>query len=101
MSETISDLIRQEARRTVLAILAHVDFFEGAPDLERIMEDKIARALMAERERAAREGYRVCAETRHVTLGKAVEAAIRGDHTAAMEAAAPGYAERRRALKER
>lgn len=34
-------------------------------------------ALAAERERAAQIGYRVCAETRHVTLGDKVAAAIR------------------------
>ncbi len=37
----------------------------------------IRQAVEAERERLAQIGYRVCAETRHVTLGNSVAAAIR------------------------
>lgn len=49
----------------------------GSPDFTReMLQVRVARALMTERERAADAGYRVCAETRHVTLGDAVRAAI-------------------------
>lgn len=37
----------------------------------------IRQAVEADRERLAQIGYRVCAETRHVTLGNSVAAAIR------------------------
>jgi len=38
--------------------------------------DHIAIAILAERERCANTAYRICAETRHVTLGVEVRAAI-------------------------
>jgi len=41
------------------------------------LRSSIARAIMAERDRSAAVGYRVCAQSHHVTLGERVAAAIR------------------------
>lgn len=44
--------------------------------------EHIARALWAERKRAAETAYRICAETRHVSLGNQARTAILGGQNA-------------------
>ena len=48
-----------------------------AQEVFDIMCDRYRGARNDVLEEAARTGYRICAETRHVTLGDKVEAAIR------------------------
>jgi hypothetical protein len=63
----------------VFSLPAHVRPFKWAKLVAKLQARALAAeaALAAERERAAQIGYRVCAETRHVTLGDKVAAAIR------------------------
>lgn len=63
------DEIPEDIRRTVARMLEY-----GEQDR---MFSAVACAILDERERAANVAYRVCAETRHVTLGEAAAAAIR------------------------
>lgn len=58
---------------------AYVRTGPGDEDFD-IAEDELKRrienAILAERERCAQIAYRICAETRHVTLGDACATAI-------------------------
>ena len=60
----LSNAVEQWNTRTALA---------SAPEVLEL----IRQAVEADRERLAQIGYRVCAETRHVTLGNSVAGAIR------------------------
>ena len=60
---------------TIRALNITCGNLDDAPEVQAF-----ARHRIAERERCARIGYRTCAETRHVSLGDAVDQAIRSSH---------------------
>lgn len=73
MSEIPQDIIQASN-----AAAGHVyDPHESRGSYEYV-RDIIAKAILAERERCAEIAYRVCSETRHVTLGDKASAAIIG-----------------------
>jgi hypothetical protein len=93
MSEIPADVIEAGCRAGIALRLAIAETqwrreagaLWACPGVIEQMNEAFAAALLAEREaatarereRAAAIGYRVCAETRHVTLGDKVAAAIR------------------------
>jgi hypothetical protein len=78
MFRNANDLFAEMAGQRKLAADEITDLRARCASLEA-ERDTVAHAIMAERERCAQVSYRTCAETRHVKLGQACAAAIRGD----------------------